>query len=156
MINPFGWFKKFWETFKFILLIYTLIYLPIKVTFLEDGLEDDKRSFAYLTDKFIDSVFLVDLILNFFTPFTDKYDIATKHKTIAIHYLKGWFLLDLISLIPFEEIVTFTVFSGNKDTLASLAKLLKITRLLRLLKLIRLFKSFDFKNSDNYLISYAE
>ena len=109
-----------------------------------------------MTDKFIDLVFLVDLILNFFTPFTDKYDIATKYKTIAIHYLKGWFLLDLISLIPFEEIVTFTVFSGNKDTLASLAKLLKITRLLRLLKLIRLFKSFDFKNSDNYLISYAE
>ena len=70
MIDLEGQFKKVWETTKFVLLIYTLLYLPLKVAFIEDfslGL--------YLLDKLIDFVFLVDIILTFFTPIWVKNDM---------------------------------------------------------------------------------
>lgn len=152
LINPYGTFKKFWETFKFLLLVYTFIILPLKVTFFSEGA--NKVDIDYLFEKFIDLVFLIDLFLNFFTPVMDKYDLAFSHKKIAKIYLKGWFSLDVLALIPFEEIVTAFVKSDSVDALTLLLRIIKVLRLVRLIKLVRLFKSFDFKNNENYIIGF--
>lgn len=104
LINPNGTFKKVWETFKFILLIYTFIYLPLTVTFFA---KDDQtvKSPSWIFDRFIDLVFLIDMVLIFFTPVMDKYDITTEHKSIAKIYLQGWFFVDLVALLPFEDVM---------------------------------------------------
>lgn len=151
LIDPSGTFKKIWETFKFCLLIYTFIYLPMKVTFFADQ-QEEYTDFTYIFDKFIDFVFLIDLILNFFTPLLDKYDYVTTHKSIAKLYLRGWFTIDLITLIPFDEIFSF--FLEESSSLTVFVSLIKIARLTRLIKLVRLFKSFDLKNNDNYIIEF--
>lgn len=51
-----------------------------------------------------DTFFLIDLILTFFTSVNDEkkvYEITDK-KVIAKKYLKGWFWVDLISILPFD------------------------------------------------------
>ena len=152
LINPFGTFKRVWETFKFLLLIYTFIVLPMKVTFFSDSANE--IDLDYIFEKSIDFVFLVDLVLNFFTPVLDKLDLTKSHKRIAVLYLKGWFTLDLLALIPFEEIVTAAVGEDRIGGFKYLVRIIKVLRLVRLVKLVRLFKSFDFKNNENYIINW--
>ena len=54
-------------------------------------------------DTTIDLLFLLDIILNFFTayeiPLTKK--LETSLKVIVVNYLTGWFLLDVIATLPF-------------------------------------------------------
>jgi hypothetical protein len=153
LINPNGSFKKSWETFKFVLLLYIFLYLPLKVTFFVDDPND--YGITYFIEKGIDVVFFFDMLLTFITPTIDKYDMAYDHKTIARLYLKGWFTLDLLTIIPFEELGMIFLDEKHWDSAKFLAKVLKFFRLFRLVKLARLFKSFDFKNSDNYIIKWA-
>lgn len=126
----------------------------MKISLIDDAGAYNNPTFTYCLDKFIDLVFLLDMMMTFCTPAIDKHDMATDHKRIAVIYLEGWFLLDLVALIPFEEIVQLTVSEEKQESLTQIAQILKVVRLLRLLKLARLFKSFDFKNTDNYIIMW--
>jgi Cyclic nucleotide-binding domain/Ion transport protein len=144
-INPEGRFKTFWETTKFFLLIFLFLYLPVKVSFIEEyylGL--------YLGEKAIDLFFLFDVIFTFFTPVYVKVELVTTLPDIGKNYLTGWFAADLISLIPIEDILSTQ--EDLPDTLQFIAKFSKIFRLLRLIKLLRLFRAFDFTNQDNYFL----
>lgn len=148
-IDPEGDFKMFWESMKFLLLIWTFFYLPIKVVFIPDN----ESVMLYAIDKMIDLIFLIDIFLNFITPIYLNYELVYSRKMIAKAYLAGWFVLDLIAVLPIEEVYDWVVDpEDSQDNIAFLAKASKFVRLLRLLKLIRLFKTFDFTNTDNYFI----
>ena len=152
LINPSGHFRKVWETLKFFLLFYIFVYIPLQIAFYSELLVF--KEWLWYFEKIIELVFLVDIILNFYTPFIDKYDITTSKKKIAKHYLKLWFWLDLIALLPFNDILEFI--SESESQVPSFLKLTKTLRLLRLVKLFRMVKTFDFKNTDNYLLYYME
>ena len=134
-------------------MIYTFIVLPLQVTFFVNE-PSEVMSNSWLLDRFVDFIFFIDMILTFFTPVMDKYDLATSHSQIAKIYLQGWFFIDLVALLPFEDITELFIGSGDLNTLSFLVRLLKIFRLFRLVKLLRLFKSFDMKNTDNYIIKF--
>ena len=55
---------------------------------------------------FIDFIFLLDMILTFFTTITDKNSMLelTDKKAIAKDYIRTWFIIDLVSIFPFDEI----------------------------------------------------
>ena len=51
-----------------------------------------------------DSFFMFDIIFTFFTSITDKnkmYEITCKKK-IAKNYFKGWFIIDIIAILPLD------------------------------------------------------
>ena len=51
----------------------------------------------------IDVFFLIDLILTFLTAYhTDDFETEDDYKVIAYNYLTGWFLIDLLAIIPFQ------------------------------------------------------
>ena len=52
----------------------------------------------------IDMIFLIDLILQFFMtiPECDMKNEVDDRRKIAIAYLKGWFIVDLLSILPFD------------------------------------------------------
>lgn len=52
-------------------------------------------------------------------------------------YLKSWFLLDVISVVPFETIFE----NGNLNRFARLSRIGKIYKVIKLTKLARLIKS---------------
>lgn len=45
----------------------------------------------------------MDIIINFRTTFVNSNDEVVSHPAkIAVHYLKGWFIIDLVAAIPFD------------------------------------------------------
>ena len=55
-------------------------------------------------------------IYNFSTTYVSKNDEVVSDKTrIAIHYFKGWFLIDLLAAVPFDILITHdsTVYGLN-------------------------------------------
>lgn len=94
-------FKKVWDTISTVLLIFTFVYLPIRLTFLLDVKDRPNLEFMeLLTDIF----FFVDIILNFFTPVINNLETIYAHKEIAKMYLKSWFVPHLLAVVPFEDL----------------------------------------------------
>ncbi len=84
---------------------------------------------------------MIDIIFNFNTAFTDDdFIVIDDRKTISIVYLKSWFIVDLIAILPFEQLLGG---SGNINDVVRLArigrlyKLIKLTKLLRVLKIVK-------------------
>lgn len=45
----------------------------------------------------------MDILINFRTTYVSGNDEVVSHPgKIAVHYLKGWFLIDLVAAIPFD------------------------------------------------------
>lgn len=127
-------FKKIWDNTLLALIFYIAIFSPFKISFIDDS------AYPYWTyfDYMIDFVFFIDLILTFFTPVYKNFRLIKSHKKIALRYLKVWFWLDLISIIPLDLI--FKNESGPGKVLQGLIKMPKLYRMFRLLKIIRAIK----------------
>ena len=95
LIYPKSYFKYYWDFFIFIIILFTLIFLPLQICFLINN----------FSCFFIDIVYLIDLILNFFMAYYDKEEnLIVNHKKIILYYIFGWFIVDLISFLPFNSL----------------------------------------------------
>ncbi|EDS26026.1 conserved hypothetical protein [Culex quinquefasciatus] len=55
------------------------------------------------TQPAVDVTFVIDILINFRTTFVNGQDEVVSHPgRIAVHYLSGWFLIDLVAAIPFD------------------------------------------------------
>lgn len=53
---------------------------------------------------------IVDILLNFTTTYVSKSgQVVFEHKLIALNYIRGWFLLDLIAAVPFDLLYAIQV-----------------------------------------------
>ena len=53
---------------------------------------------------------MVDIVLNFRTSFVKKNgQVCYDSRLIALYYIRGWFLLDLLAAIPFDLLYAFDV-----------------------------------------------
>jgi len=97
VIMPESTFKKFWNVVIIILLGYTATYVPFKVSFV-----DDTSQALFVWDLIVDGLFFIDIFINFLAAYEDKEDIVeVRVSKIAQQYLKSWFLLDVVAVIPF-------------------------------------------------------
>ena len=64
----------------------------------------------------LDFVFLLDMIAAFNTAYYSAEDDAyvTIRRNIATNYLKSWFIVDLLSTVPFDLIVSSTTPAGSR------------------------------------------
>uniref|UniRef100_A0A1I8HVR3 Ion_trans domain-containing protein n=1 Tax=Macrostomum lignano TaxID=282301 RepID=A0A1I8HVR3_9PLAT len=104
-------FKSVWDWFILVLVIYTSISTPYVAAFLLDNNQKRKLRQQYELnidpvtgiDIIIDIMFIIDIIINFRTTYVNKNDEVVTHPgRIAVHYFKGWFLIDVVSAIPFD------------------------------------------------------
>jgi hypothetical protein len=87
-----------WQIFITILLLVACIYTPWEIAFSTD---------AKIFSRSIDLLFLIDIIITFNVAyFDDGYNIVEKRGPIASNYLKGWFVIDFTSIIPFDLILS--------------------------------------------------
>lgn len=89
-------------------------------------------------DKVVDSWFWLDMALNFITAFYDNGKVVVVPGQIILHYLRGWFFVDLFGTLPFESFSTSS--HGAERKFVKLLKFLKIPRLLRLARLRRVLQ----------------
>ncbi len=106
-------------------------------------------------DLMLDAIFLLDIILNFFTGYLDQSEgglLVMKCKPIAANYLKGWFTLDALSTFPFQLIELYANTQGaSYNKLLRLLRLPRLYRLVRLLKCVRLMKMPGIKKCCQFL-----
>lgn len=126
IILPDDTFKIYWDVIIMALLIYTFICIPYRIAFVHD------YDLAWLIiDGCVDFLFFVDIVVNFFTAFHDRgYHLVDNKWSICKHYLGTWFLVDFISIIPFNLIF-------KQGDYAGLVRLTKLSKLYRLVKMLR-------------------
>ncbi len=141
VINPIALWKTLWNMLILLLILFMGITVPYRIPF------EDKTSEEWLQlDIVFDFVFIVDLIFNLLTAYEDENgELIVKKSKIAMNYLKGWFLLDLMSSVPITLIQNYTGGSGLENVkLLKLSRLPRLYRLLRLVKLTKLYKQNSF------------
>uniref|UniRef100_A0A3Q3JZF0 Cyclic nucleotide-binding domain-containing protein n=1 Tax=Monopterus albus TaxID=43700 RepID=A0A3Q3JZF0_MONAL len=134
-------FKAVWDWLILLLVIYTAILTPYSAAFLLNDQEEQKRrecgyscSPLNVIDLIVDIMFIIDILINFRTTYVNQNEEVVSHPTkIAIHYFKGWFLIDMVAAIPFDLLI----FGSGSDETTTLIGLLKTARLLRLVRVAR-------------------
>ena len=118
-------FKAVWDWFVLLLVVYTAIFTPYAAAFLlndderraklnkeaetraGEGLKSSYSEPLVVLDLIVDVMFIVDIFINFRTTFIDdvKGEVVSDPPKIAKHYLKGWFVIDVLAAIPFDLIL---------------------------------------------------
>ena len=61
-------------------------------------------------------------------------------KNVAVNYLKGWFLIDLMAVLPFDVIMQDIQNIGSGGTNSQYNKLVRVTRIGKLYRLVKITK----------------
>ncbi|MBN3282774.1 KCNH1 protein, partial [Polyodon spathula] len=150
-------FKTTWDWVILILTFYTAIMVPYNVSF-----KTKQNNVTWLVvDSIVDVIFLVDIVLNFHTTFVGPAgEVISDPKLIRMNYLKTWFVIDLLSCLPYDVINAFEnvdevrnsyvhgftmnvgkynvlCLSAPSQGISSLFSSLKVVRLLRLGRVAR-------------------
>eukprot|EP00398_MALV-I-01_sp_L67-1_P001008 gene1008-579_t len=154
-----------WDSVVLTALLWTCVFTPLEVAFIHK--EFDLTDWNEIINIAIDVIFVCDMILQFCvmyptaTPFGTMW--VSSRKKIFWHYVRGWFLIDFLSVFPINHIVTAAAggysddavvgrrLDGSlfNDTFAVLEdvseppnlRFIKVIRALRLLKLMRILKA---------------
>uniref|UniRef100_A0A8C4N393 Potassium voltage-gated channel, subfamily H (eag-related), member 1a n=1 Tax=Eptatretus burgeri TaxID=7764 RepID=A0A8C4N393_EPTBU len=124
-------FKTTWDWIILILTFYTAIMVPYNVSF-----KTKQNNVVWLViDSVVDVIFLVDIVLNFHTTFVGPAgEVISDPRLIRMNYLKTWFVIDLLSCLPYDII---NAFENVDEGISSLFSSLKVVRLLRLGRVAR-------------------
>jgi len=143
-------------------LIYSVFIIPIRIIF-----HGQTNITIVCLDIFIDICLLLDFLLSFFTGFYDFEENYNKmYLAIMINYIRNYFLIDVLSLIPFNSLnelsqlnsprnmKEYPLFNKNISDMfdTNESSLFRLTRIIRLLKLLKVltFNKFNIylKNSS--------
>ena len=157
LILPDSKFSAKWDVVTAIALIFTALVTPYEVALRPDTIETPLEVFWFVVNRVVDAIFVADMYFTFRTAFRKKlkegWTIVEDFGEIQRTYLRGWFTVDFLSILPFWAIDVV----GGMGNL-SVFKLVRIVRLMRLLKLARMvrasriFKRWEAKLSIPYSI----
>ncbi|CAB3369540.1 Hypothetical predicted protein [Cloeon dipterum] len=138
-------FKAAWDWIILILVMYTAIFTPYVAAFLLNEPDHSSRKNKkygddpiVVIDLIVDVTFIIDILINFRTTYVNSNDEVVSHPgKIAVHYLRGWFLIDLVAAIPFDLLLFGSDTDEASENTTTLIGLLKTARLLRLVRVAR-------------------
>jgi hypothetical protein len=110
-------------------LIFSCLVTPYRIAFV------DIDSTKWLViNFFVDICFAIDILIIFNSAFfNDDYLLVDKRKIIAETYIRSWFFIDLLAIVPFD------MFFQNSES-GDMNKIIRITRIGRLYKLLKLMR----------------
>lgn len=140
-----------------LLLVYTLFEIPLELAFIES---DCVMSSLDTFNLVVDIIFCSDIVVAFHTGYIVKVSgediLEDNHWLIAERYLRGWFVVDVISSIPLERFVCLVIGTAEDESqdgdsrMAILrgfkvARFLKLTRLLRFNRMLNKWQAMSVK-----------
>ena len=95
--------KFVWSVIIIILLLFTGIYVPLRIAFY------DKVNFSLTIIEYcVDGLFIIDIIINCISAFyNDEHQLITNHYLILKNYMTGWLLIDLIAWYYIYNMIIF-------------------------------------------------
>ncbi|KAJ3597518.1 hypothetical protein NHX12_001041, partial [Muraenolepis orangiensis] len=139
IIHPYSDFRFYWDLLMLLLMMGNLVILPVGITFFKDENTPPWIIFNVVSD----TLFLVDLVLNFRTGIVkeDSTEILLDPRAIRQRYLKSWFLVDFVSSIPVDYIFLMVDLEARLDSeVYRTARALRIVRFTKILSLLRLLR----------------
>ena len=154
-----------WDAAGGAVLIFTAMVTPFEVAFLPPA--DDPANSRFIINRFIDLFFMIDMLVQLMIMYPldnvaalaknggaivqrapTQLEMVTSHRDIAARYLRGWFLVDAISVLTcLIDIVPLSLRKASssandfdEDAVESL-RILRVLRVMRLIKLVRLLKT---------------
>ncbi|CAK9029398.1 Potassium voltage-gated channel subfamily H member 7 (Ether-a-go-go-related gene potassium channel 3) (ERG-3) (Eag-related protein 3) (Ether-a-go-go-related protein 3) (Voltage-gated potassium channel subunit Kv11.3), partial [Durusdinium trenchii] len=131
VLNPTGNFRSFWDFLGMLILLKDTIGIPLQLV------DVDVSSIFPPWDgitKFSVIYWCFDIFFSFFTGYLDKGTLVSDFKSIAWHYLKTWFLIDLAVSLT-DLLLEFGNFSSSIGESATATRFLRFLRLFRMLRL---------------------
>ncbi|KAK3272335.1 hypothetical protein CYMTET_19366 [Cymbomonas tetramitiformis] len=163
VMNPASPYRRAWDFLILLFVVFSSFLLPFDICFYATSRECDEGEQGILhcskpqaltvLELIVDLLFWWDLVLNFRTAYIPKHardrGYITTPKRLALNYLKGWFLVDLMGSIPFDTIVR--IFENWKVTQQSADfSFLKAFKLPRMFRTGRLMKQVDQVSAANF------
>lgn len=150
IIDPSSWLRLFWDTSTALVLLIMVFYVPYHISFVG-------RSIQYqIFDIFVTIWFSVDILLSFVTAYEKDGMLVTRPKRIAMHYAKGYLLVDLVATIPFDAIIYGNGRNQGDADFGRLSKAAKVPRLLRYIRAFKLIRVYGNQNMVQRAMVYAQ
>lgn len=150
IIYPENSIKVGWDIFVSFILVYSCFVVPLQLCFADD-LPYSHSAFLWL-NHIIDILFAIDIIVTFNSAITnDEFSTIENHKEIAINYLKGWFWVDFLAILPLEWFLPSSDESEtgtSNSNMNSVVRILRVGRLSKLIKLMKLLRVLKFLNKN--------
>ncbi|MGH0130023.1 UNVERIFIED_CONTAM: hypothetical protein FKN15_041013, partial [Acipenser sinensis] len=140
--------------FMVFITFINLIAIPMELAFLEG--EHTEGFNMMIFNLCSDTLFLLDIAINFRMGVIteDSEVVLLDPKLIACHYLKSWFVLDLISAFPVDYVIlivkeleedqnTTTYTASKLVRIVLFARIFSLIRLLRVSRLVRFFSEWE-------------
>jgi CRP-like cAMP-binding protein len=122
-----------WDMWIVFCLAYILLSLPLSFAF-GSGIQ-----LLETVDTAVDYVFLCDVLLNFRTTYVNPDQMLVRDgKTIATHYLKTWFVPDLLSSLPLKQMTAGLIPRFQPMKLMKIGKVAKVFKMMRLGRTFRI------------------
>lgn len=135
MIIPDSKFKLVWNALLFTTLLYSALINPFTIAFNDSTTLDAWE----IIDLVIDAFFFFDVLVNLNSAYYDSSsNLITNRKKIILTYLKSWFIIDLLSCVPFSLIGILTQSESNQTN--KFVRFVRLPRLYKLLRMSRLLK----------------
>ena len=149
LFYPKGRFKEGWTAFMTVVMIYVAIVSPYRMAFMEDVFFDGLTT----TDLVLNGLFLADMLINFNSAYIREDGSIEDHRwQIAKTYFASWFLIDLISSIPYNVIeLAIASDDGEGSGYNSAMRLARLPRLYRLFRLVKVFKALGHYRNVAYM-----
>lgn len=134
----------YWDAATFACLFFTALVTPFEVGLMDMELLDftDGPGVALFTiNQLINAFFFCDILLNFCLAYQEPIykggRWVTSRKKIAAHYLQSWFVIDLISTMPFDLTISLGLLRGSDIEVLRMARIIRLIRLVKLLRILR-------------------
>ncbi|KAJ8611146.1 hypothetical protein CTAYLR_003569 [Chrysophaeum taylorii] len=122
-----------WDMYMLFCTMFVMVATPFELAFVGDS----GRCFGPVTGMFVANTFInvsfsIDMLLQLNTSFFDpmRGEWVMDHWQIILRYLKTWFLVDVMSVMPVECL-------GGQSATLRYAKLVRSTRFFKLLKVAK-------------------
>ena len=73
-------------------------------------------------------------------------------KSIAKHYVRSWFAIDLVSILPMDLILLLIYDNTNSTAHAGMMRVTKISKLYKLMKITRLVRLFKLMKNKGQIV----
>ncbi|HRP67972.1 MAG TPA: ion transporter [Turneriella sp.] len=132
--------KKYFDALLLIVTLFAAIEVPLHL-----ALAYETPHWVHIINFVYPILFGSDIILTFFTTITVDGQEITSKRTIALKYLRSWFIVDLLAAVPFDLIFT----QGWPSEASNMARSLRLfspryINILLQVRMLRLYHIFPF------------
>lgn len=136
LLDPRSPRRTLWTAVLLLLTVWSVTWIPWEI-----GFSVSPPTFIEILDIVTDCFFFVDLVLNLLSwVVLETGELITTYRITIPMYLRSFFVIDLLSTVPFDKLAVAILDPGEDLTVARTLAIIRILRVLRLLKLARVVK----------------